>query len=82
MLYRCELHPVYGAVHRDGDIVQQGDVIGLLADGSVALSPCAGRIRIVRSSERGTHGLYAEILPTGPTEKEAGTGPAPPILPH
>ena len=78
MVFRCELHPVYGPVHRDGDLVRKGDVIGLSTDGDAAISsPCEGTIRI-RRSEAFPYGVYAEILPIEATEKEAGIEPAPP----
>ena len=76
MSSRLELHPVYGAIPRDGDLVSEGDVLGLSADGSATISaPFDGLIRLFRSCEGEASRLYAEILPSGAAEKEAGMEP-------
>jgi hypothetical protein len=76
MSVRCEIHPIYGAVPRDGDNVREGDIIGLSVDGSRAIAaPCAGTIRTERYVCDGRSLLRVEILPTGGEEKEAGSEP-------
>ena len=76
MSFRCELHPVYGAVPKDGDSVEPGQVIGLSEDGGATISaPYAGRVRLIRTSDGSKSRLVVEILPTTATENEAGQGP-------
>ncbi len=59
-----EIHPVYGAVPQDGELVQCGEVIGLSADSRhVVTAPIPGRVRLKSTSEEGTGRLYVEIVP-------------------
>jgi len=58
-----ELHPVYGSVPRDGDLVQSGDVLGLSADErDVVIAPVSGRIRLVTTPGDPHHRLHVQIL--------------------
>ena len=76
MRFFCELHPVYGAIHRDGEPVHEGELIGLSADGTQAVAaPYSGIVRISRSDDGGNGRLHAEILPSNEAEKRAGAEP-------
>ena len=45
-----ELHPVYGAVPRDGDYVEAGEILGLSPDSrDVITAPVSGWLRLVTS---------------------------------
>lgn len=81
MSFRCELHPVYGAVPRDGDRVESGQVLGLSADGVATIfAPVAGRVRVVRTTDAGSSRVVVEILPTDGADREAGAGPTSSVL--
>lgn len=59
-----ELHPVYGAVPRDGEIVQPGDVLGLSVDShEVITAPISGRVRLVSRGGRTQRHLWIVITP-------------------
>ena len=55
------VHPVYGAIYRDGEFVQRGAVLGLSVDATeVVVAPISGWVRVIVSS--GTAGsLCVEI---------------------
>ena len=43
-----EVHPVYGAIYKDGEFVQRGAVLGLSVDSkSVVVAPVSGWVRLV-----------------------------------
>lgn len=55
------VHPVYGAVYKDGEFVQSGAVLGLATDSSgVVVAPVSGWVRL-KSSARS----FATQLPDG-----------------
>ncbi len=60
--YDVELHPVYGAIPRDGEIVQPGDVLGLSTDTrQVITAPFAGRVSLVSVPGKPTRSLHLKI---------------------
>lgn len=59
-----ELHPVYGAVPRDGELVQPGDILGLSVDThEVVTAPISGRVRLVSEDGHTERHLWIEITP-------------------
>ena len=60
-----ELHPVYGAIYRDGEFVQRGAVLGLSVDSKgVVIAPVSGWIKMGRPptvSETKAVSLWIEI---------------------
>ncbi len=48
-----DVHPVYGAIYKDGEFVQRGAVLGLSVDSKeVVIAPISGWVRLVtRSTE-------------------------------
>ena len=50
-----DVHPVYGAIYKDGEFVQRGAVLGLSVDSKeVVVAPISGWVRVVRSKEIST----------------------------
>ena len=63
-----ELHPAYGAIPRDGEIVQIGDVLGLSTDmREVVTAPVPGRVRLIAGKEEPRRSLLIQIFPDAPT---------------
>jgi hypothetical protein len=59
-----ELHPVYGAVPRDGEFVEAGEILGLSPDaGEVITAPHSGWVRLISSPNSSQHPLIVEICP-------------------
>ena len=51
-----DLHPLYGSILRDGDVVRRGDVLGLDVDlRRVLIAPADGTIRLLRTGSDGAH---------------------------
>lgn len=76
------VHPVYGAIYKDGEFVQRGAILGLSEDmKEVVIAPVSGWVRLVESggAERCEHvrGLRVEIWQqptrTDPTPSTAET---------
>jgi hypothetical protein len=43
-----DVHPVYGAIYKDGEFVQRGAVLGLSVDSKeVVVAPVSGWVRLV-----------------------------------
>lgn len=63
------VHPVYGAIYKNGEFVQRGAIIGLSVDSrEVIIAPISGWIKIYDAPESpcGTdNGLRVEIWETG-----------------
>ena len=65
-----EVHPVYGAIPRDGETVEPGDVLGLSPDSTeVVTAPIQGRVRLVNHAAEPSNALLVEIDPGTPAEK-------------
>jgi hypothetical protein len=48
---RIEIHPVYGPVHKDGEYVPRGAVLGVSTDGKdVVVAPASGWVRLRREA--------------------------------
>lgn len=46
-----DVHPVYGAIYKDGEFVQRGAVLGLSVDSKeVVVAPVSGWVRLVPHS--------------------------------
>lgn len=46
------VHPVYGAIYKNGEFVQRGAVIGLSVDSrEVIIAPISGWIKIIEESQ-------------------------------
>ena len=60
-----DLHPVYGAIYKEGEFVQRGAVLGLSVDSKgVVIAPVSGWVKIgqpVGYSEQANPGLRIEI---------------------
>ncbi|HZO87911.1 MAG TPA: hypothetical protein VFB38_06185 [Chthonomonadaceae bacterium] len=62
-----EVHPVYGAIYKDGEFVQRGAVLGLSVDSrEVVVAPISGWVRLVTRKPDGAaantpHSLHVEI---------------------
>ncbi|MGC8667184.1 MAG: hypothetical protein ACP5VE_03575 [Chthonomonadales bacterium] len=62
--FDLEVHPVYGAVPADGDMVQPGEVLGLSPDGTALVeAPVAGRVHICRVQLGDGHRTIVRIVP-------------------
>jgi hypothetical protein len=47
-----DVHPVYGAIYKDGEFVQRGAILGLSVDSKgVVVAPVSGWVRLVAASE-------------------------------
>lgn len=63
------VHPVYGAIYKDGEFVQCGAVLGLSVDSrEVVIAPVSGWVRLSESMEASLppeilEGLRVEIWP-------------------
>lgn len=63
------VHPVYGAIYKDGEFVQCGAVLGLSVDSrEVVIAPVSGWVRLSESMESSLppeflEGLRVEIWP-------------------
>lgn len=61
------VHPIYGAVYKDGEYVSQGAVLGFSVDTrDVVIAPVSGWIRLIPPPEASSnkspiHGLRVEI---------------------
>lgn len=61
------VHPVYGAIYKDGEFVQRGAVLGLSVDSrEVVVAPVSGWVRLNKRVEVSPHpdpieGLRVEI---------------------
>lgn len=43
-----DVHPIYGAIYKDGEFVQRGDILGLSVDSKdVVVAPVSGWVRLV-----------------------------------
>jgi hypothetical protein len=72
-LYDVELHPVYGAIPRDGEIVQTGDVLGLSTDSrQVITAPFPGRVTLISTPGKPTRTLHLRICQTAQICDETG----------
>jgi len=62
------VHPVYGAIYKDGEFVQRGAVLGLAVDSKgVVVAPVSGWVRMGEDSDMEvTLGLSIEIWPQLP----------------
>jgi|SwirhisoilCB1_FD_contig_31_20124124_length_448_multi_4_in_0_out_0_1 hypothetical protein len=50
-----DVHPVYGAIYKDGEFVQRGAVLGLSVDSrEVVVAPVSGWVRLVPRSTNAT----------------------------
>jgi hypothetical protein len=57
-----ELHPVYGAVPRDGEHVEAGEILGLSPDAKdVVTAPLSGWVRLVASPGASDRRLTIEV---------------------
>jgi hypothetical protein len=61
-----EVHPVYGAIYKDGEFVQCGAVLGLSVDSrEVVVAPVSGWVRLDDNAEKSLpphrKGLRVEI---------------------
>ena len=64
-----ELHPGYGAVPRDGEFVERGEVLGLSVDAKeVVVAGVSGRVRVVRQRDAVARRLRLEIEPAAGPE--------------
>ena len=49
--WRLSVHPIYGAIYRDGEFVQRGAILGLNTQANgVVVAPASGWVRVVRAS--------------------------------
>lgn len=49
-----DVHPVYGAIYKDGEFVQRGAVLGLSVDSKeVVVAPVSGWVRLVMPDSAG-----------------------------
>lgn len=64
-----DVHPVYGAIYKNGEFVQRGAIIGLSVDSrEVIIAPISGWIKIYDSPQppcETNNGLRVEIWETG-----------------
>ncbi len=64
-----DVHPVYGAIYKNGEFVQRGAIIGLSVDShEVIIAPISGWVRIYDPPEfpcDGDNGLRVEIWEAG-----------------
>ena len=64
-----DVHPVYGAIYKNGEFVQRGAVIGLSVDArEVIIAPISGWIKIYDTPQPSCEddtGLRVEIWETG-----------------
>lgn len=52
--WRLSVHPIYGAIYRDGEFVQRGAIVGLNTQANgVVVAPASGWVRVVRTSASG-----------------------------
>ena len=52
--WRLSVHPIYGAIYRDGEFVQRGAILGLNTQANgVVVAPASGWVRLVRASASG-----------------------------
>jgi len=57
------LHPVYGAIPRDGDYVERGDILGLSVDTQhVVTAPFSGWVRLLKTCEAAGCQLRIEVV--------------------
>lgn len=64
-----ELHPGYGAVPRNGDFVECGDVLGMSVDAKqVVTARASGRVIIRRLAAAASRQLILEITPANHPE--------------
>jgi hypothetical protein len=50
-----DVHPIYGAIYKDGEFVQRGAVLGLSVDSKeVVVAPVSGWVRLVTRSTEAT----------------------------
>lgn len=48
--WRLSVHPIYGAIYRDGEFVQRGAILGLNTEANgVVVAPASGWVRVVRA---------------------------------
>lgn len=60
--FNHELHPVYGAIPRDGETVERGDVLGLSVDEKeVIIAPISGQVRLLIREGKPLRHLFIEI---------------------
>ncbi len=46
--FSLDVHPIYGAIYKDGEFVQRGAVLGLSVDSKeVVIAPISGWVRII-----------------------------------
>ena len=74
-----KVHPIYGAIYKDGEFVQRGAVLGLSVDSKeVVVAPVSGWVRLgasLPSLPNTDFGLRVEIWPQ-PVEPTWSAGPA------
>ncbi len=61
-----DVHPVYGAIYKDGEFVQRGAVLGLSVDAkAVVVAPVSGWVKVSDKMEikQGIETLQIEIRP-------------------
>ena len=58
-----EIHPIYGAIHADGEFVHQGDILGLSVDEKeIVTAPISGWLRLITSPTPTDSSLHVQIL--------------------
>ncbi len=61
-----DVHPIYGAIYKNGEFVQRGAVLGLSVDSTeVVVAPISGWVRLIEIAEAASReparGLRVEI---------------------
>lgn len=60
--FALEIHPVYGAVPREGDRVEPGDIVGLSADSrELVIAPVEGTVSLLSVPGGSAGRLYVQI---------------------
>jgi len=61
--FYIELHSVYGAIPRDGEYVEPGDVLGFSSDAKeVVTAPIGGWVRLINTTAIPYDRLHIQIL--------------------
>lgn len=58
-----DVHPIYGAIYKDGEFVQRGAVVGLSVDSKeVVVAPVSGWVRLVMPRNDDVSGSRPRLL--------------------
>ncbi len=60
---RLELHPIYGAIAREGEYVRRGEILGLsVNEKEIVRAPEAGHVRLLLLFDKQTPRLMVQIV--------------------